>query len=75
MHADKPDKTPISPDEQSKKEELWKQFKEQFRQEMREKYEKPSPEAIRLSRKIRVLQQAVKLMKAREQTPERKDDE
>lgn len=75
MHADKPDKTPISPDEQSKKEELWKQFKEQFRQEMREKYEKPSPEAIRLSKEIRVLQQAIKLMKSRETESDKKDDE
>jgi len=34
-------------DEQRKKDELWKQFKAQFRQEMREKYGKPSPEAVR----------------------------
>ena len=36
MHADKPDKTPISPEEQRKKDELWKQFKAQFRAEVRE---------------------------------------
>lgn len=36
MHEDKPDKTPISPEDQCKKDELWKQFKAQFRQKARE---------------------------------------
>lgn len=62
-------------DEQRKKDELWKQFKAQFRQEVREKYGKPSPEAIRQVRKIRVLQQAIKLMKSRETESDKKDDE
>lgn len=45
MHEDKPDKTPISPEEQRKKDELWKQFKAQFRAEVREKYgTQPTPE-------------------------------
>ena len=62
-------------DEQRKKDELWKQFKAQFRQEMREKYEKPSPEAIRQVRKIRVLKMAIDLMKSRETESDKKDDE
>ena len=36
MHADKRDKTPIRPEEQRNKDELWKQFKAQFRAEVRE---------------------------------------
>ena len=75
MHEDKPDKTPTSPEEQRKKDELWKQFKAQFRAEVREKYERPSPDAIRLSKEIRVLKMAIDLMKSRETESDKKDDE
>lgn len=34
--------------------------------------ERPSPEAIRLSKEIRVLKKAIDLMKSREPTPEKK---
>ena len=39
------DNKPVNRSEQLKKQELWRKFKEQFRQEMREKHsKKPTPE-------------------------------